>query len=187
MLDKINTVLISQSLLQEIYSHCDRKLASQWGENETHENQAFGLLGGYIEEHQAHIEDFIILKENFRTNKKYQLQFTSLINQFATGGGLSIEKRGWISSPKETLQAMLTFEKASMSFLGGYHLHHEGSWKNGPSKQNCSELDKKLGEGTDELMFIVSVIDKGRAFKCFYEGDVEREIKVIIKEDKISD
>jgi hypothetical protein len=182
--EKIKNVYLSQLFLYEIEHHCLRKLTGNFFDDETPENQAYGLLGARLENDSIYIEKIFPCKLNFRCDPSVLNHMNDLVKTYAISADTPINQRGWVMQPEELLNAYDTFAELGLTLIGSYHMHHDGSWLGTIPKEYPSEFDAKLAENSEMLMFIASVKSNSLySLKAFYNGLKEKEIRIITSDE----
>lgn len=176
----INHILISKINYDSIIKHCIRKLNKEFLEDETNEEQAFGIIGGIVSEETITITNVSPLKRNYRCNESISNKMTELIKDIAIPGELNIEERGWVTDPIEFKETLDKLESENVDLIGTYHMHHDNSWYGEVPKDITSDLDKALAKDTGIFMFIVYISREGKdSIRAFYEGTKEIPISII--------
>ncbi|WP_209940418.1 MULTISPECIES: hypothetical protein [unclassified Paenibacillus] len=182
MMKVANVIFMDKMVENEIYSHCIRKLNCHYMPEETMEQQAFGLVGGRIDNNVLSVQMVIPLCENFRYDQSMRDDMNEAIINYSIPAELAVEERAWTASPKEVQKALALFDKYDLSLIGSYHMHHENSWNGIQSKELPSKLDEYLARDSEMVMFIVYISDTGEAkVRAFYEGKLGEEIKIFLK------
>ncbi|MGG7178493.1 hypothetical protein ACQPU1_12900 [Clostridium paraputrificum] len=176
----INKIKISKENYDFILKHCIRKLNKEFEEDETPEQQAFGVIGGREVGDELIIEHISALKKNYRLNKSVSTEMTNYLEDFASPGELDIEKRGWVVEPKEFKEVLEIIDDKGLEFIGTYHMHHDNSWYSDVPKDVTSILDKQLAKGSKAFMFIAYISSENKhSLKAFYEAVKEVDIYII--------
>lgn len=168
----IKDILFPRSLYGEFVEHCRRKFRAEYQTDEHHERQAFGLLGGSIEDggDRIVISHVFPLIRNMRHSELYADHVTALMEKIGPGSAEFPNcARGWVSNPREVLTAERACDGAGSLLFGNYHMHTV-------SGDRCTPADRQLGEGNSMWSFIVSMVDTERYIvRAYYEGRNERE------------
>lgn len=175
----INKIKISERNIKKIEYHCIRKLSKIYEENETKEQQAFGVIIGKQNKNVLQITEVIPLKVNYRYNNQVSEKMNNLIEKYAISGGLNIEERAWVSNPIEIVD-ILSKISSNEKFIGTYHMHHDKSWKGNYPRQIPTKLDTILAEKSGLYNFIVyiNLENHENSVRAFYESKVEKEIVI---------
>lgn len=182
--EKIERVHLRKEILNEIESHCLRKLAGNFFNDETFENQAYGLLGASIANDSIYIEKVFCCKLNFRGDPSVLSHMNDLVETYAIPADTPINQRGWVIQPEELLNAYDIFEKEGLILIGSYHMHHVDSWLGAIPKEFPSAFDAKLAEDSEMLMFIASIrLESLYSLRAFYNGLKENEIRIVINDE----
>ncbi|MBL1230066.1 hypothetical protein IW492_12565 [Enterococcus sp. BWB1-3] len=172
-MNKIKKILIDNKLYNQIIDNCQNDLI----ENERDDHQSFGIIVGKINGVQAEVIQHFPLKRNYRLNSNISQCYTQKLCELGYPGELQIERRGWVSDPIELIEVIKSCNELNLEFIGGYHMHHDESWSGPEDKRIPSKLDKELVKNSGEMVFVVSILKKERAIRCFYEGN--EEIKIV--------
>lgn len=182
MMKVANVIFMDKAAGNEMSSHCIRKLNGHFTPGETMEQQAFGLVGGRIDNNEFSVKMAIPLCENFRYDQSMSDDMNEAIINYSIPAELAVEERAWIASPKEVEKALVLFDKHDLSLIGSYHMHHNNSWNGIQSKELPSKLDEYLARDSEMVMFIVYVSESGEAnVRAFYEGKPWEEIEIFLK------
>lgn len=182
MMKVANVIFMDKMVENEMYSHCIRKLNRHFLLEETMEQQAFGLLGGRLDNNVLSVQMILPLCENFRYDQSMRDEMNEAIINYSIPAALAVEERAWIASPKEVQKGLALFEEYDLSLIGSYHMHHENSWNGIQSKELPSKLDEYLARDSEMVMFIVYISESGEAkVRAFYEGKIGEEIEIFLK------
>jgi len=173
-------IYLPESIRNIIVDHCLRKFSKKYLPIETHEQQAYGMVAGSVDDNVIHIGSVYTCNLNYRNDPTVVGYINGLINKYAIPSDTPIEHRGWVASPSEVIEAHDCFDKENTYLIGSYHMHHMKSWNGGQSKNYPSDFDEKLAENSNMIMFIVSVISGTEcSIRAFYNGQKEREIEIL--------
>lgn len=175
-MDKIE---ITKNDYIKILEHCRRKLNKNFYNDETKEQQAFGIIIGKKVNKKILITKVHPLKINYRYNDSVSGKMNNLIMDYAIPGEMKIEERAWAADPIELSCVLSNLEEAEV-FLGTYHMHHEDSWKGNYPRQLPTDLDRELAKDSNSIMFIAYIdVDKDKdTLRGFYEAKIELEYKI---------
>lgn len=169
----------SKNNYTKIIEHCRRKLNEEYYNDETKEQQAFGVIIGRKEKEKLVTTKVYPLKINYRYNKKISNTMNNLIKNYAIPGKMKIRERAWAADPLELSNILCTIEENEI-FLGTYHMHHDFSWNGDYPKQLPTDLDRELVKDSNLIMFIV-YIGNGRekdVIRGFYEAKIDLEYEI---------
>lgn len=182
MVVKNEKIKISKEDYKKMIKHCRRKLEKKYFENETKEQQAFGVvIGKKNNKDEIEITRVEQLNINYRFDKCMSEKMNELIKTYAIPGKTNIEERAWVSDPVELSKILSSMEYDEMC-IGTYHMHHNASWRGEYPRELPTELDKVLSKKSGLITFIVYIsenviYDKIRAF---YEAEVENELNIVV-------
>lgn len=170
---------IAQNDYKKIIQHCRRKLSKNFYDGETKEQQAFGIIIGKKENEKIVITRVEPLKINYRYCQQVSDKMNNFIKDYAIPSGMKIEERAWAADPVE-LTNILGQLQDSEFFLGTYHMHHNASWNGKYPKQLPTDLDRKLVQNSNLVMFItyISENESTDSIRAFYEGKIELEYEI---------
>jgi len=183
-LDQIREVLLGDEHYATVLSHARRKLLGDHLPGETAERKAFGLLAGRIDGERAETTAVVPLARNLRHEPGYREHIDALVHELAVPSETPLERRGWLADPKELLAAQRACDLAGTVIFGSYHMHRVG-WPEDPRRETCTELDEALARDRGLWMLVLSMVDPDRpVLRAFYEGDNDREARVILAGDR---
>ena len=182
LIEKINMTIYDFS---KVIKHCKRKLEKKYYDDETKEQQAFGVIIGNRNNKEVYITKVVPLKNNYRFNDNVSDKMNELIKQYAIPGGIDIEERAWVADPEE-LSIILSTMEDNEEFIGTYHMHHDMSWKGEYPRQLPTELDRVLSEKSNLYSFIVyiDIKNNNNTIRAFYEAKAENEIDIIVSNNR---
>ena len=163
---------------ENIITHCMRKLNEIYYEDETKEQQAFGVIIGEKNDNDLKITKVINLKKNYRFEKETSKKMNSMLEKYAIPGGLEISERAWSIDPSE-LNVILMNLNENEIFLGTYHMHSDLSWKGDYPKELPTELDRELNIGSNLINLIVYIGKDEQKIRAFFESDINAEYNFI--------
>ena len=163
---------------ENIITHCMRKLDGIYYDNETKEQQAFGVIVGEKYEDDFKITKVINLKKNYRFEKETSKKMNNYIEKYAIPGGIEISERAWAIDPVE-LNSIIINLKENELFLGTYHMHSDLSWTGDYPKELPTELDRELNIGSNLINLIVYIGKDEQKIRAFYESDINAEYDFI--------
>lgn len=178
---KIENIYIPQALVDIIYDHCKRKNNKIYYDDETKEQKAYGLVGGIRINNNIEIKEISILKDNVRKISPYKEFMDDLMNKYAEPSITALDNRGWVASPLESCQILKKYQDDNIEWVGSYHMHRV-AWENDKLRDTPTLLDKKMAENTQQIQFIISVVNPEKPImKCFFEGNIEQEIPIEVR------
>lgn len=172
---------ISEENYEKIINHCIRKLNKIYYEDETKEQQAFGVIIGEQENDSYKITRIINLKKNYRFEQATSKKMNNYIEKYAIPGGIEISERAWAINPIELNSILISLSNNEI-FLGTYHMHSDLSWKGDYPKELPTKLDRELNVGSNLINLIVYIGKEEQKIRAFYESDIDAEYS-IVKED----
>ena len=179
-LSEVEEVVFPPHLYWQIVGHARRKLSGQHLPGEERAPKAYGLVGGRLLNHHAEATQVVPLKRNARDDPGVKEAVDQLMEEFAVRSETPLDRRGWVTDPRELLAAERECERSGSVLLGGYHMHRV-AWEHDPRRDTCTEIDRKLAEGSGLWVFILSMVDPDRpVLRAFFEGCNEREAPVLV-------
>lgn len=179
-LDGVAEMVFPASLYSAVIDHGRRKLDGEWRPGEEQAPKAYGLVGGRIAGSRADVTHVIPLRNNLRHRDDYKQEVDRLMDEKAVPSETPVEGRGWVADPHEVLAAERTCEAEGSVLLGAYHMHRV-PWSHDPRRDTCTELDRSLAQHSGLWAFILSVVDPDHpVLRAFFEGDNDREAKVLV-------
>jgi len=176
--DKAKKIVFPSEWRKTLLDHCIRKYHEEYHPNETHERKAYGLIGGTQEGEIIRVGGVFALKKNRRFDEEYIKYMTEMMAEYAVESKTPFEKRGWVATPEEVMEIYTECDRLKIHQFGTYHMHLV-PWEHDPVRDTCTEIDTALAEGSNSVMFIVSVVDLNRPIiRAFYEGANDREIPI---------
>ncbi len=176
--DQIRQIVIPEHLYTQLLEHARRKLAGTYLPDEEAAPKAYGLLGGRMRGDGIVITNVFPLRRNLRQSAQYKSYIDQLMAEVAVASVTPLDKRGWVSDPREVLAAEEECESVGSTLLGGYHMHRI-AWEHDPRRDSCTELDTRLAEDSRLWAFILSMVDPVRPVLCaFFEGDNAKPVPV---------
>ncbi|EAP0946914.1 hypothetical protein B7802_28850 [Salmonella enterica] len=179
---KNKIIKIPNDIYVKLIEHCNRKLSGLFLPNETEEKKAYGILGGRNNNNELLITELKPLFKNMRETGEYKLYMDDTMVEYAHPSSVTpLDKRGWITDPTELFFILKEFNKNKIEFMGSYHMH-KVQWKNNDMRDTPTRVDEILGKDSRTLMFIISMVVPNKPIiRAFYEGDINKEIEVIIE------
>lgn len=179
-LDQIHEIVTPEHLYAQLLEHARRKLAGTYLPDEEAAPKAYGLLGGRMRGDSIVVTHVFPLRRNLRHSAQYKSYIDQLMAEVAVASVTPLDKRGWVSDPREVLAAENACEAVGSMLLGGYHMHRV-AWEHDPRRDSCTELDTRLAEDSRLWAFILSMVDPDRpVLRAYFEGDNERAVPVRI-------
>lgn len=179
-LAEIDAVVVPEHLYEDLVGHARRKLAGDYMPAEEHAPKAYGLVGGRLREGHGEITHVVPLIRNHRDLPHLKPVVDHVMDELAVPSETPLERRGWVSDPREVLTAEERFDRAGSCLFGGYHMHRV-PWDQDPLRDRCTEVDAELASGSGLWMFILSMVDPDRPIlRAYFEGDNAREAPIQI-------
>lgn len=177
-LSDVEEVVFPPHLYWHLVAHARRKLAGSYVPGEEAAPKAYGLIGGRLVNFRAEATHVFPLMRNARHDAHVRDDVDRLMEEFAVRSETPLERRGWVTDPKELMVAERRCERAGSMLLGGYHMHRV-AWEHDPARDSCTEIDRKLAEESGLWMFILSMVDPDEPIlRAFFEGCNEHEAPV---------
>ena len=169
---------MEENIYESIIDHCVRKLNKNYYEDETKEQQAFGVILGEKNIDGYRITKIINLKNNYRYEKETSKKMNDMLEKYAIPGGIELSERAWAIDPIE-LNSILMDMSNNEILLGTYHMHSDLSWKGEYPKELPTDLDRELNRGSDLINLIVYIGKKQQKIRAFYESIIDSEYNII--------
>lgn len=177
-LDRLEEIYFPKHLYWRLIGHARRKLAQQYLPGEERERKAYGLVGGHLHGAVAEVDHVVPLLRNRRSDPEMRPYVDQLMDDVAVASETPLDRRGWVTDPREVLEAERQFDATRSVLLGGYHMHRV-AWQGDPLRDSCTQLDTCLAEGSGLWMFILSLVDPDRPIlRTYYEGRNDQEAVV---------
>ncbi|HEV2766416.1 MAG TPA: hypothetical protein VGV63_01760 [Acidimicrobiales bacterium] len=178
VLAEIDEVAFPEHLYDQLVGHARRKLSGAYRPDEEHAPKAYGLVGGRLADGLAEVTHVVPLLRNQRDQPHLKPVVDRVMDQLAVPSETPLDRRGWVSDPREVLAAEELFDRAGASLLGGYHMHRV-PWDHDPRRDGCTEVDTELASGSGLWMFILSMVDpENPILRAYFEGDNAREAPI---------
>lgn len=178
VLSGVEEVLFPPHLYRHVIAHARRKLTGEYLPGEEQAPKAYGLVGGRVGNRRSQVTHVFPLMRNARDDAHVKEEVDRLMEEFAVRSQTPLDRRGWVTDPREVMAAERECERGGAVLLGGYHMHRV-AWNGDPLRDTCTELDSKLAEGSGLWMFILSMVDPQQpVLRAFFEGCNDREATV---------
>ncbi len=180
--DRIEEIVFPEHLYGQLMAHGRRKLSRQYLPDEERERKAYGLVGARLDDRVAEVTHVVPLLKNQRSSDPELCDyFDELMDEVAVPSETPNARRGWVTDPREVLQAEREFDATGSVLLGGYHMHRV-AWDGDPLRDTCTGLDTRLAESSGMWMFILSLVDPDEPIlRTFFEGCNDREAVVRLR------
>jgi hypothetical protein len=172
-------LVLPGEVYDRIVAHAQRKLDGTYRHDEEPEKKAYGLVGGRCRGRGIDVTHAIPLHRNLRWSPHYQGYMDAVMETNAVPSETPFERRGWVADPAEVRSAEETCQGAGATLVGSYHMHRV-PWEGDPRRDTCTELDRRLAEGSGLWVLILSMTDPTRPIlRAFFEGrnDVEATVR----------
>ncbi len=177
-LDEVEEVYFPKHLYWATVAHARRKLGGRYLPGEEPERKAYGLIGARLLGPKAEVTRVFPLKRNRRHDPAVRPEVDRLMAEFAVRSETPLDRRGWVTDPHEYLEAERECDRTGAVIMGGYHMHRV-AWEHDPTRDTCTEIDRRLAEGSGLWMFILSMVDPEHpVLRTFFEGDNDHEAVV---------
>lgn len=178
LLVDMREVVLPEPLYVQLVHHARRKLAGEHVADEEPAPKAYGLVGGRVRDGHAEVTHVVPLRRNLRGEAHVKAMMDQVMDQLAIRSETPLDRRGWVSDPRELQAAEELFDGVGSVLLGGYHMHRV-AWDHDPLRDTCTEVDAELGSGSGLWMFILSMVDPSAPIlRAFFEGDNHQEVAV---------
>lgn len=180
---KAKIVKMPKSIYDKMLEHCYRKLEKKYYNNELKEQKAYGLLSGEVQEDKSIlIKNIYPLYQNGRYENQEKMD--KKMKAFAIPSETPLGKRGWIVDNKEMGVILKDCIKNDTEIVGAYHMHRV-SWATDILRDTPTTLDLELAKDSETIVVIISMVNPQKPIvRFFYEGILNKELKVIILEDR---
>ncbi|MCI5224258.1 MAG: hypothetical protein D3924_16695 [Candidatus Electrothrix sp. AR4] len=176
----IDKILIPKEIWQSIIEHCKRKLAGLFLPGESEVTRAFGILAGVQEGDALHVRLLLPVKKNARNQEPLKSFMDKMMSEHAVPSTTPLNKRGWITDPKEFKKCLEQCDKKGFSIFGAYHMHIV-PWEGDPIRDTPTRLDTLLVKDSNMFSFIISMVDIEKpSMRAFFEGETDQEARIII-------
>lgn len=174
----IDEVVLPEHLYGDLVGHARRKLAGAYLPEEEPAPKAYGLVGGRVVDGHGEVTHVVPLLRNHRDQPHLKPVVDHVMEELAVRSETPLERRGWVSDPREVLTAEELFDRSGATLLGGYHMHRV-PWDHDPTRDRCTEVDAELASGWGLWVFILSMVDRDRPIlRAYFEGDNAREAPI---------
>ena len=169
---------IKEEDYDKIINHCKRKLNQIYYDDETKEQQAFGVIVGEKNKDGINVTRVVNLKRNYRFDPETSKKMNAMLEKYAIPGGIEINERAWAIDPVELNEIIIDLNENEM-FLGTYHMHSDLSWTGDYPKELPTKLDRELNKGNNLINLIVCIEKNNEKIRAFYESDINKEYEMI--------
>lgn len=177
----LEEIVFPEDRYRQLVAHARRKLAGDYLAEEEQAPKAYGLVGGRVSDGNGAVTHVVPLLRNQRDEAHLKPAVDKVMDDLAIRSETPLDRRGWVSDPREIAAADELFDRAGAVLLGGYHMHRV-AWDHDPVRDSCTEVDTELGTGSGLWMFILSMVDREHpVLRAYYEGDNGRGIPVRVK------
>jgi hypothetical protein len=177
-LAELGQIVLPEELYLALVGHARRKLAGAYLPDEEHAPKAYGLVGGRVVGDRGDVTHVVPLLRNQRDQPHLKPVVDHVMEDLAVPSETPLERRGWVSDPREILAAEDLFDRAGARLLGGYHMHRV-PWDHDPIRDRSTEVDTELARGSGLWTFILSMVDPGAPIlRAYFEGDNAREAPI---------
>lgn len=178
----LEEIVIPKHLYWQMVGHARRKLDGKHLPGEEQAPKAYGLVGGRLVNRRGEVSHVVPLRRNLRDEAHLKPIVDDVMDQLAIRSETPLDRRGWVSDPRETLEADRLFDRAGSVVLGGYHMHRV-PWDHDPVRDSCTEVDRELGRDSGLWMFILSMVDPDNpVLRAYFEGDNGSEAPVRLRD-----
>lgn len=178
IVERAEKIVIPPQWEKKLLAHCLRKYRKKYQHDETPERKAYGLIGGTQEGGVIRLGGVFPLRKNKRFDDAYVRYMDEMMSQYAVESKTPFIRRGWVADPEEVMKIYAECARLKIHQFGTYHMHLV-AWKDDPIRDTCTEIDTILSQGSNSVMFIISLVDPKRPIlRAFYEGKNDREIPI---------
>ena len=171
-------IFFPDHLYWSLVAHARRKLRAEYLPGEERERKAYGLVGARLYDAAAEVTAVFPLSRNLRDDPLLKPYLDRIMEEVAVRSETPLERRGWVTDPREVMEAERRFEDQGAVLLGGYHMHRV-PWAHDPLRDTCTEVDTRLAEGSGLWVFILSMVNPDELRRrAFFEGHNDREAPV---------
>lgn len=177
-LDAVRTITFPPQPRDRVVEHARRKLRGEYLPEEETAKKSYGLLGGRVQGSDVLVTHAFPLRRNLRWSPQLQPYIDEVMDEVAVASETPFQRRGWVTDPREVRAAEQTCDAAGSTLFGSYHMHRV-AWSHDPVRDTCTQLDRRLAEGSGLWCLILSMVDPQRpVLRAFYEGRNEQEALV---------
>jgi len=182
-LAEMEEILFPKDLYWQLVAHARRKLEGHYLAGEEQAPKAYGLVGGRVADGRVVVTHTVPLLHNQRDHAHLKPVLDQVMDDLAIRSETPLDRRGWVSDPREIAAADDLFDRAGAVLIGGYHMHRV-AWEHDPVRDGCTDVDRELGTDSGLWMFILSMVDRENPIlRAYFEGDNGREIAVRVPHD----
>jgi hypothetical protein len=186
-LAEVRQIAFPAELRDELVGHARRKLAGHYHDGEEQAPKAYGLVGGRFFDDRVEVTHVVPLLRNQRDEPHLKPVLDQVMDDLAVRSETPLDRRGWVSDPREILAAERLFDATGAMLLGGYHMHRV-AWDHDPIRDGCTEVDTELATGSGLWMFILSMVDPDRPIlRAYFEGDNARQVPIHVESPAVGD
>lgn len=180
-LSQIDRIVLPLSGWNEIVSHCKRKLAGDFLPGESEIYRAYGILAGQQLDDGISIDCVLPVKKNARAVEPLKTYMDTVMEKYAKPSKTPMGKRGWITDPLELKECYDICDQKDLQIFGTYHMHIV-PWEGDPLRDTPTVLDTVLARKSNLFTFVIAMVDESNpSIKAFFEGELEKEVPVIIE------
>lgn len=173
-LANLEGIIFPKDLYWQLVAHARRKLAGTYLAEEERAPKAYGLVGGQLLNGYGEVTHVVPLIRNQRDEAHLKPVLDQVMGDLAIRSETPLDRRGWVSDPREVAAADELFDRAGAILFGGYHMHRV-AWAHDPARDSCTEVDSELGTESDLWMFILSMVYRENpVLRAYFEGDKRR-------------
>jgi hypothetical protein len=177
-------IVFQKDLYWQLVAHARRKLTGRYLTGEEQAPKAYGLIGGQLLSGHGEVTHVVPLLRNLRDEAHLKPALDQVMDELAIRSETPLDRRGWVSDPREIAAADDLFDQAGAILLGGYHIHRV-AWDHDPERDSCTAVDTELGRGSGVWMFILSMVDaENPVLRAYFEGDNDREAPVRVADHR---
>ena len=169
-LGDVEEIVVPEDLYRGLVEHARRKLEGRYLPLEEPAPKAYGLIGGRLLDGRGEVTHVVPLFRNLRDQAHLKPVLDRVMDELAVRSETPLERRGWVSDPREVMAADDLFEQAGSVLFGGYHMHRV-PWNHDPLRDRCTEVDTELARGSGLWMFILSMVRPDTPIlRAYFEG-----------------
>lgn len=178
LMNQVEEIFFPKHLYWQAVDHARRKLTGRYLPGEEEAPKAYGLIGAQLFHYSAEVTHAIPLSKNLRDQEHLKPEMDRVMAEVAVPSETPLERRGWVTDPREVMRAEDEFDRVGSVLLGGYHMHRV-AWDHDQRRDTCTEVDATLAEGSGLWMFILSMVDpEWPVLRAYFEGRNQDEAPI---------
>lgn len=178
LLSQVEEIFYPNHLYWRTVAHARRKLSGQYLPGEEQAPKAYGLVGGRLFHYHAEVTHVFPVCHNLRDDPRLKPEIDQVMEEVAVASETPLEKRGWVTDPREVMSAERECDAAGSVLLGGYHMHRV-PWDHDPRRDTCTEVDTRLAQRSGLWVFILSMVEPEEPLlRAYFEGRNDQQAPI---------